>query len=134
MSIPLVSTGLLTISYVGFNTASGVSLTATASPGTTVVSQGITVRLNTLNIIIIASVGLYNSGSSAVNETLQVFVDSTYTNVGIATVPAGGYAQATINYTFSNLTLGNHTVGLAAYGGSLTAQYAEITVLAVGVP
>ena len=121
MALPIVSSGWLTISYVGFNTASGVSLTATASPGTTIVSQGITVSLNTLNIIIIASVGLYNSGSSAVNETLQVFVDSTYTNVGIVTVPAGGYAQATINYTFSNLTLGQHTVGLAAYGGSLTA-------------
>jgi len=134
MALPIVSSGWLTISYVGFNTASGVSLSATASPGTTVVSQGVTVSLNTLNIIIIASVGLYNSGSSAVNETLQVFVDSTYTNVGIATVPAGGYAQATVNYVFSNLALGNHTVGLAAYGGSLTAQYAEVTVLVVGVP
>jgi hypothetical protein len=134
MAVPLVSTGLLPISYIGFNTASGVSLSATASPGTTVVSQGVIVGLNTLNIIIIASVGLYNSGSSAVNETIQVFVDSTYTNVGIATVPAGGYAQATVSYVFSNLALGSHTVGLAAYGGSLTAEYAEITVLAVGVP
>ena len=53
MAIPLVSTGLLTISYVGFNTASGVSLTATASPGTTVVSQGVTVGLNTMNVIVV---------------------------------------------------------------------------------
>ena len=124
----------LVVRYLGFNTASGVSLTATSSPGTTIVSQGIYVSLNTLYVIVIASVGLYNSGSSAVNETIQVFVDSTYTNVGVTTVPAGGYAQATVNYVFSNLSLGSHTVGIAGYGGSLTAQYAEITVLVVGYP
>jgi len=54
--------------------------------------------------------------------------------VGVTTVPAGGYAQATVNYVFSNLSLGSHTIGLAGYGGSLTAQYAEITVLVVGYP
>ena len=134
MALPVVSSGWLTISYVGFNTASGVSLSATASPGSTIVSQGVTVSLNTMNVIVIASVSLYNSGTAAVNETLQVFVDSTYTNVATVTVPAGGYAQATVNYVFSNLPLGQHTIGLAAYGGSLTASYAEITVLAVGVP
>lgn len=65
-----------------------------------------------------------------------MFVDSNYTNVGVTTVPAGGYAQATVNYVFSlsNLTLGGHTIGLAAYGGSLTAQYAELTIIAVGYP
>jgi hypothetical protein len=124
----------LVIRYIGFNTASSVSLSATASPGTTIVSQGIYALLNTLYVIVVASVGLYNSGSSAVNETLQVFVDSTYTNVGIATVPAGGYAQATVNYVFSNLALGSHTVGIAGYGGSLTASYAEITIMVVGYP
>ena len=124
----------LVVRYLGFNTASGVSLSATSSPGTTIVSQGIYASLNTLYVIVVASVGLYNSGSSAVNETIQVFVDSTYTNVGIATVPAGGYAQATVNYVFSNLSLGSHTIGLAGYGGSLTAEYAEITVLVVGYP
>jgi len=124
----------LVVRYLGFNTASGVSLTATSSPGTTIVSQGIYVSLNTLYVIVIASVGLYNSGSSAVNETIQVFVDSSYTNVGVTTVPAGGYAQATVNYVFSNLSLGPHTIGIAGYGGSLTAEYAEITVLVVGYP
>ena len=63
-----------------------------------------------------------------------MFVDSNYTDVGITTVPASGYAQATVNYVFSNLSLGSHTVGIAGYGGSLTAQYAEITVLVVGYP
>ena len=124
----------LVVRYLGFNTASGVSLSATASPGTTIVSQGIYASLNTLYVIVVASVGLYNSGSSAVNETIQVFVDSTYTNVGVTTVPAGGYAQATVNYVFSNLSLGPHTIGIAGYGGSLTAEYAEITVLVVGYP
>jgi len=124
----------LNVRFVGFNTASGVSLSATASPGTTIVSLPVVVSLNTLNVIVVASVGLYNSGTSAVNETLQVFVDSTYANVGVATVPAGGYAQATVNYVFSNLSLGSHTVGIAGYGGSLTAEYAEITVLVVGYP
>ena len=124
----------LVVRYLGFNTASGVSLSATSSPGTTIVSQGIYVSLNTLYVIVVASVGLYNSGTSAVNETIQVFVDSNYTNVGVTTVPAGGYAQATINYVFSNLSLGSHTVGIAGYGGSLTAEYAEITVLVVGYP
>jgi len=124
----------LVVRYLGFNTTSGVSLSATASPGTTIVSQDIYVSLNTLYVIVVASVGLYNSGTSAVNETIQVFVDSTYTNVGTTTVPAGGYAQATINYVFSNLSLGSHTVGIAGYGGSLTAEYAEITVLVVGYP
>ena len=124
----------LVVRYLGFNTASGVSLSATSSPGTTIVSQGIYVSLNTLYVIVVASVGLYNSGTSAVNETIQVFVDSSYTNVGVTTVPAGGYAQATVNYVFSNLSLGSHTVGIAGYGGSLTAEYSEITVLVVGYP
>ena len=124
----------LVVRYLGFNTASGVSLSATASPGTTIVSLPVVVSLNTLNVIVIASVSLYNSGSSAVNETMQVFVDSTYTNVGITTVPASGYEQATVNYVFSNLSLGSHTIGLAGYGGSLTASYVEITVLVVGYP
>ena len=124
----------LIVRYIGFNTASGVSLSATASPGTTIVSLPIVASLNTLDVIVVASVGLYNSGSSAVNETIQVFVDSSYINVGITTVPAGGYAQATVNYVFSNLALGNHTIGIAGYGGSLTAQYAEITVLVMGHP
>jgi len=124
----------LVVRYLGFNTASGVSLTATSSPGTTIVSLPVYASLNTLYVIVVASVGLYNSGSSAVNETIQVFVDSTYTNVGVTTVPASGYAQATVNYVFSNLSLGSHTVGIAGYGGSLTAEYAEITVLVVGYP
>jgi len=124
----------LVVRYLGFNTASGVSLSATSSPGTTIVSLPVYASLNTLYVIVVASVGLYNSGSSAVNETIQVFVDSTYTNVGVTTVPAGGYAQATVNYVFSNLSLGSHTVGIAGYGGSLTAEYAEITVLVVGYP
>jgi hypothetical protein len=124
----------LVVRYLGFNTASGVSLSATSSPGTTIVSQGIYVSLNTLYVIVVGSVGLYNSGSSAVNETIQVFVDSNYTNVSITTVPAGGYAAVTVNYVFSNLSLGSHTVGIAGYGGSLTAEYAEITVLVVGYP
>ena len=124
----------LVVRYLGFNTASGVSLSATSSPGTTIVSQGIYVSLNTLYVIVIGSVGLYNSGSSAVNETIQVFVDSNYTNVSITTVPAGGYAAVTVNYVFGNLSLGSHTVGIAGYGGSLTAEYAEITVLVVGYP
>jgi len=124
----------LNVKYVGFNMTSGVSLSATASPGTIIVPLSITVSLNTLSVIVIGSVGLYNSGTSAVNETIQVFVDSNYINVGVTTVPAGGYAQATVNYVFSNLSLGSHTIGLAGYGGSLTAQYAEITVLVVGYP
>ena len=124
----------LNVRYLGFNTASNVSLSATSSPGTTIVSLPVVVSLNTLYVIVIASVGLYNSGSSTVNETLQVFVDSNYINVGVTTVPAGGYAQATVNYVFSNLSLGSHTIGIAAYGGSLTAQYAEIIVLVVGYP
>lgn len=132
MSLFIPST--LNMRYIGFNTASGVSLSATASPGTTIVSLPVVASLNTLNVIVVASVGLYNSGSSAVNETIQVFVDSNYTSVGITTVPAGGYAQATVNYVFSNLSLGSHTIGIAGYGGSLTAIYAEITVLVVGYP
>jgi hypothetical protein len=124
----------LIVKYLGFNTASGVSLSATASPGTIIVSQGIYASLNTLYVIVVGSVGLYNSGSSAVNETIQVFVDSNYTSVGITTVPASGYAQATVNYVFSGLALGSHTVGIAGYGGSLTAEYAEIVVLVVGYP
>ena len=132
MSIYIPSS--LVVRYLGFNTASGVSLSAMASPGTTIVSLPIVASLNTLDVIVVASVGLYNSGSSAVNETIQVFVDSNYTSVGITTVPASGYAQATVNYVYSNLTLGSHTVGLAGYGGSLTAEYAQITVLVVGYP
>ena len=124
----------LVVRYLGFNTASGVSLTATTSPGTTIVSLPVYASLSTLYVIVVASVGLYNGGTAAVNETIQVFVDSNYTNVGVTTVPAGGYAQATINYVFSNLSLGSHTVGIAGYGGSLTAEYAEITVLVVGYP
>jgi hypothetical protein len=124
----------LVVRYIGFSTASSVSLSATSSPGTTIVSLPITVSLNTLDVIAVASVGLYNSGTSDVNETLQVFVDSNYVSVGITTVPAGSYAQATVNYVFSNLAPGGHTIGLAAYGGSLTAQYAEITALVIGYP
>ena len=122
----------LIVRYVSFNTASSVSLSATSSPGSTIVSSPAVVDLNTLYVIVVGSVGLYNSGTAAVNETIQVFVDSNYTNVGVTTVPAGGYAQATVNYVFSNLALGGHTIGLAAYGGSLTAQYAELTIIAVG--
>jgi hypothetical protein len=122
----------LIVRYVSFNTASSVSLSATSSPGSTIVSSPAVVDLNTLYVIVVGSVGLYNSGTAAVNETIQVFVDSNYTNVGVTTVPAGGYAQATVNYVFSNLALGAHTIGLAAYGGSLTAQYAELTIIAVG--
>ena len=124
----------LNVKYIGFNTASSVSLSATSSPGSTIVSLPINVSLNTLYIIVVGSVGLYNSGTAAVNETIQVFVDSNYINVGVTTVPASGYAQATVNYVFSNLALGAHTIGLAAYGGSLTAQYAELTIIAVGYP
>jgi len=129
----LIPTNLV-VKYVGFNTASSVSLSATSSPGSTIVSLPAVVSLDTLYVVVIGSVGLYNSGTAAVNETIQVFVDSNYTNVGVTTVPAGGYAQATVNYVFSNLALGSHTIGLAAYGGSLTAQYAELTIIAVGYP
>ena len=109
-------------------------MTATSSPDTTIVSLPAVVSLNTLYVVVVGSVGLYNSGTAAVNETIQVFVDNNYTNVGVTTVPASGYAQATVNYVFSNLALGGHTIGLAAYGGSLTAQYAELTIIAVGHP
>ena len=122
----------LVVKYLGFNTASNVSLSATSSPGSTIVSLPINVSLNTHYIIVVGSVGLYNSGTASVNETIQVFVDNNYINVGVTTVPASGYAQATVNYVFSNLALGGHTIGLAAYGGTLTAQYAELTIIAVG--
>ncbi len=42
----------LNVRYLGFNTASGVSLSATASPGTTIVSLPVVVSLNTLNVIV----------------------------------------------------------------------------------
>ncbi|MDT7870791.1 MAG: hypothetical protein RQ839_11500 [Thermoproteus sp.] len=123
----------MAIGYVGFNTASNVSLTATASPGTTVISSWVATGINTSYIIIIASVNLYNSATSAQTETLQIFVDGNYINVGTVTVPAGGYAQATFNYVVANPLPGQHNIGLAAYGASagLTAEYAAMTAVVV---
>jgi hypothetical protein len=118
------------VKYVAFKTAKDVSLTATASPGTTIVSSPVTVNPGMYYVIVAVSVWLYNPGTSTVNETIQVFADSTYTDVGVITVPAGGYAHAMVNYVFS-LGRGQHTIGIAGYGGSLTAS-AEMTVLATG--
>ena len=122
------------IKNVGFATASGVSLTATSSPGTKIASVTANTTKDIYAVLVIGSVGLHNGGTSAVNETIQVFIDNNYVNAGVTTVAASAYVQATVNYIFTNISPGPHTIGIAGYGGSLTAQYAELTVLLVGYP
>ena len=129
--MPYIPTNFV-IKNVGFATASGVSLTATSSPGTKITSVTINTTKDIYAVLVIGSVGLYNGGTSAVNETIQVFIDNNYVNAGVTTVAASAYVQATVNYIFTNISPGPHTIGIAGYGGSLTAQYAELTVLLVG--
>jgi hypothetical protein len=120
---------------VMWTTASGVSLSATASPGTTITSYNVdNTTIFAKYLILHASVTLYNSGSSAVNETIQVFVGSSYTNVHVITVPASGYEVVPIQYvwTWQNMPAPNTSVGLAGYGGSLTASYAYLLMYTVG--
>jgi len=131
--MPYIPTNFV-IKNVGFATASGVSLTATSSPGTTITSVTVNTTKDIYAALVIGSVGLYNGGTSAVNETIQVFIDNNYVNAGVTTVAASAYVQATVNYIFTNISPGTHTIGIAGYGGSLTAQYAELTVLLVGYP
>ena len=116
--------------YVNFQTASGVSLTATASPGTTIVQAAVNIPIRLTYVVLIGSVNLYNSGSASVNEVIQVFNGSNYIDVATVTVGPGAYVQVTVNYVF--LSPGTTTIGIAAYGGTLTVQTAEMTLLGIG--
>ncbi len=116
-------------------TASNVALSATASPGTTVVSYPLDATVfNAKYLILHASATLYNSGTSAVNEVIQVFVGSSYTNVHEVTVPASGYAVVSVQYVWSwqNMPGVNTSIGIAGYGGSLTASYAYELMFTLG--
>jgi len=118
------------VKYKGFLASTGVvTLTSTGSPGTTILSTSVTSNLNTLRVIVIASVTLNNTGST-VTETVQGFIDNNYVNLAQVTVPAGGYVQAEVVYSFT-VTPGGHTVGIAAYGGTVRAVYAQMLLLSV---
>jgi hypothetical protein len=80
-------------------------------------------------VVLIGSVNLYNGGSVSVNEVIQVFSGTNYVDVATVTVGPSTYVQVTVNYVF--LTPGTTTIGLAAYGGTLTAS-AEMTLLGIG--
>jgi hypothetical protein len=116
--------------YVNFQTASNVSLTATTSPGTPIVQAAVNIPIRLTYVVLIGSVTLYNGGSVSVNEVIQVFSGTNYVNVATVTVGPSTYVQVTVNYVF--LTPGTTTIGLAAYGGTLTAQVAEMTLLGIG--
>lgn len=119
------------VKYNGFLTTTGaVTLTSTSSPGTTILSSSIFSNLNALRVIVIASVTLNNTGSSSVTETVQAFMDNNYVNLAQVTVPAGGYVQAEVVYSFT-VTPGGHTIGIAAYGGTVQAVYAQMLLLSV---
>jgi hypothetical protein len=105
-----------------------VTLTSTGSPGTTILSGSIFTNLNTLRVIVIASATLNNTGSSSVTETVQAFIDNNYVNLAQVTVSAGGYVQAEVVYSFT-VTPGGPTVGIAAYGGTVRAVYAQMLLL-----
>ncbi len=116
-------------------TASNVSLTATASPGSIILSQPLNASvLLAKYVILYGSITLYNSNASAVNEVIQVFIGSKYINVHEVTVPAGGYVVVPVQYvlTGNNMPFTGTTVGLAAYGGSLTATYAYMMLSTIG--
>ena len=116
--------------YKGFLASTGVvTLTSTGSPGTTILSTSVFSNLNTLRVIVIASVTLNNTGSTVI-ETVQGFIDNNYVNLAQVTVPAGGYVQAEVVYSFT-VTPGGHTVGIAAYGGTVRAVYAQMLLLSV---
>jgi hypothetical protein len=61
-------------------------------------------------------------------------VGSSYTDVHKVTVPASGYEVVPIQYVWSwtNMPAPNTSVGLAGYGGSLTASYAYLLMYTVG--
>jgi len=116
----------------------GITITASSSPGTVVTTGAVVVGLDTLYALLVGSVSIYNPLSSATTGTIQVFAGSTYMNLGVVTVPAGGYSQATVNYVFSQpqgmLPLGVNTIGLAVYGVSgLVVKVAEMSVITMGV-
>jgi len=116
------------VKYKGFLASTGVvTLTSTGSPGTTILSTSVFSNLNTLRVIVIASVTLNNTGSTVI-ETVQGFIDNNYVNLAQVTVPAGGYVQAEVVYSFT-VTPGGHTVGIAAYGGTVRAVYAQMLLL-----
>lgn len=116
--------------YKGFLATTGVvTLTSTGSPGTTILRTSVFSNLNTLRVIVIASATLNNTGST-VTETIQAFIDNNYVNLAQVTVPAGGYVQAEVVYSFT-ATPGGHTVGIAAYGGTVRGVYAQMLLLLV---
>jgi len=125
----LISGGSI-VKYKGFLASTGVvTLTSTGSPGTTILSTSVFSNLNTLRVIVIASVTLNNTGSTVI-ETVQGFIDNNYVNLAQVTVPAGDYVQAEVVYSFT-VTPGGHTVGIAAYGGTVQAVYAQMLLLSV---
>jgi len=136
--MPLVLSSPLVIKQVVSSVVTGITITASSSPGTVVTTGTVVVSLDTLYALLIGSVSIYNPLSSATTGTIQVFAGSTYLNLGVVTVPAGGYSQATVNYVFSQpqgmLPLGVNTIGLAVYGVSgLVVNVAEMSVITMGV-
>ena len=128
----------LVIKRVVSSVVTGITITASSSPGTVVTTGAVVVGLDTLYALLVGSVSIYNPLSSATTGTIQVFAGSTYMNLGTVTVPAAGYSQATVNYVFSQLQgmlpLGVNTIGLAVYGVSgLVVNIAEMSVITMGV-
>jgi hypothetical protein len=134
----LVLSSPLVIKQVVSSVVTGITITASSSPGTVVTTGAVFVGLDTLYVLLVGSVSIYNPLSSATAGTIQVFAGSNYMNLGVVTVPAGGYSQATVNYVFSQLQgmlpLGVNTIGLAIYGVSgLVVKVAEMSVITMGV-
>lgn len=128
----------LVVQQVVTSVVTGITITASSSPGTVVTTGTVVVGLNTLYALLIGSVSIYNPLSSATTGTIQVFAGSNYMNLGVVTVPAAGYSQATVNYVLSQpqgmLPLGVNTIGLAVYGVSgLVVNVAEMSVITMGV-
>jgi hypothetical protein len=133
----LVLSSPLVVKQVVSSVVTGITITASSSPGTVVTTGAVAVSLDTLYALLVGSVSVYNPLSSATTGTIQVFVGSNYMNLGVVTVPAAGYSQATVNYVFSapqgSLPLGVNTIGLAIYGVSgLVVNVAEMSVITIG--
>ncbi len=138
MSSPISSIETLKVLGVKWINAFGVALTATSSPGSTILSKALSDSdiAFARYIILYGSITLYNPGTSAVNETIQLFINSSYININEVTVPPNSYVLVPLQYVlpWSSLILSNATVtvGLAGYGGSLTVPYAYLLMLNVG--